>query len=95
MCVPVPRHLCNRCPCMHCCARVRAQGDLILRCQLVFPPTLSQEQKLLLRAALLLPARPSAAQGRALRAFEGAFRDASTGWSSGVAASASSDGAQQ
>ncbi|KAF8073188.1 DNAJB13 [Scenedesmus sp. PABB004] len=61
-----------------------ARGDLVLEFELRFPATLSQQQKALLRAALLLPARVSAAQAKALRAFEAAFTHPATGWSAGV-----------
>lgn len=61
-----------------------AQGDLLLELSLVFPPSLSQQQKMLLKAALYLPHKPDTVQSKALRVFEAAFRDAAHGWSTGV-----------
>ncbi|KAI8474951.1 MAG: radial spoke protein 16 [Monoraphidium minutum] len=41
-----------------------AKGDLVLEFDLLFPSNLSQQQKMLLRGALLLPPKPDAAQAR-------------------------------
>jgi DnaJ family protein B protein 13 len=60
------------------------QGDLVIEFELLFPTCLSQQQKMLLRAGLFLPAKPSQAQAKALREFEAAFRDTAHGWSTGV-----------
>lgn len=60
------------------------QGDLHLEFDLLFPQRLSQQQKVLISAGMFLPAKPDAAASKALRDFEGVFRDAKHGWSSGV-----------
>eukprot|EP00879_Flechtneria_rotunda_P027026 GHRR01028885.1.p1 GENE.GHRR01028885.1~~GHRR01028885.1.p1 ORF type:complete len:187 (+),score=70.72 GHRR01028885.1:939-1499(+) len=60
------------------------KGDLTLEFALVFPTHLTQQQKMLIKAALFLPAKPDQAQSKALRAFEAAFRDTAHGWSTGV-----------
>lgn len=67
------------------------QGDLILEFDLLFPTCLSQQQKMLLRAGLFLPAKPSKEQAKALREFEAAFRDTTHGWSTGVVKEGSRD----
>lgn len=60
------------------------QGDLHLEFELQFPSRLSQQQKMLLRAGLFLPAKPDTAASKALRALEAAFQDAQHGWASGL-----------
>ena len=51
--------------------------------ELQFPASLTPAQKGLIKAALLLPARLSEQQARAVHAFEAAFNDAAHGWSTG------------
>jgi hypothetical protein len=61
-----------------------SQGDLHLQFELSFPARLSQAQKMLLAAALFLPAKPGSTAAKALRDLEAAFKDSKHGWSSGL-----------
>jgi len=47
-----------------------------------WPEQLSNSQRMLLRAALFLPAAPSQEQAAAVAAFDAAFRDGRHGWAS-------------
>jgi hypothetical protein len=51
---------------------------------LLFPSHLSQQQKLLLKAGLLLPERLGEEQSKALRGFEAAFKHPQHGWCTGL-----------
>lgn len=56
------------------------RGNLILEVELLFPHTLNETQKMLIRSAFFLPAHPSKEQVKALRSFEAAFKEPLTGW---------------
>ncbi|KAJ9528325.1 hypothetical protein QJQ45_014309 [Haematococcus lacustris] len=56
------------------------KGNLILDVELLFPTSINETQKMLIRSAFFLPAQPTAEQNKALRAFEAAFRDPLKGW---------------
>lgn len=56
------------------------RGNLILEVDLLFPHTLSETQKMLIRSAFFLPPHPSKEQTKALRAYESAFKEPLTGW---------------
>ena len=67
-----------------CCLVYASQANLVLEFDLVFPTCLTQQQKMLLKASLYLPAKPDEVQAKALRSFEAAFKDTVHGWSTGV-----------
>lgn len=60
------------------------KGDLIIQAELLFPASLTEPQKHLLRAAFFLPAKLNDAQKKALWQFEAAFKDDIKGWSAGI-----------
>lgn len=58
-------------------------GQLVIRFVIVFPKSLTDTQKTLLRAAFFLPETRTAEQAGAVKAFSRAFEDAKSGWSHG------------
>ncbi|KAK9840592.1 hypothetical protein WJX81_003278 [Elliptochloris bilobata] len=58
------------------------KGDLLVRIDVHFPEQLSERQRGLVRAALFLPAEPSAEQAAVVAAFLAAFQDRRVGWAS-------------
>ena len=56
------------------------QGDLRITFDVVFPATLSEHQRTMMKAAFFLPPKLDTKQAKALRSFENAFRDESHGW---------------
>jgi DnaJ-class molecular chaperone len=63
-------------------AKLHVQGDLVVHIEVCWPEQLSDSQRMLLRAALFLPAVPSREQAAAVAAFDAAFRDGCHGWAS-------------
>jgi DnaJ homolog subfamily B member 13 len=61
------------------------QGNLTLEIELLFPTSICEKQRMLLRSAFFLPASLTAAQAKAIKAFEGAFKDQLHGWATGFA----------
>ena len=61
-----------------CCA----QGDLLVHIDVRFPGQLSEQQRVLVRAALFLPTELTAEQAAVVKAFSAAFRDSRLGWAS-------------
>ena len=59
------------------------QGNLIVEAELLFPSSLSEIQKMLLKAAFFLPAKLTATQIQAIKTFETAFKHPSNGWETG------------
>mmetsp|Transcript_27589 Transcript_27589/g.70282 ORF Transcript_27589/g.70282 Transcript_27589/m.70282 type:complete len:361 (-) Transcript_27589:356-1438(-) len=60
------------------------KGNLILEVDLLFPASLTETQKMLIKSAFFLPPNPSKEQAKALREYEGAFRDPLKGWSTAL-----------
>ena len=56
------------------------KGNLLLDVQLLFPQSLTETQKMLIRSAFFLPPAPTKEQIKALRSFESAFKDPLNGW---------------
>ena len=59
-----------------------ARGDLVLEVDVLFPKELSEAQKMLMSAALFLPA--SKERCDAVKAFQRAYEDPQSGWRTGV-----------
>lgn len=59
------------------------RGDLIVKTKLLFPDTIDDSQKMLLKAAFFLPGKLSKEQAAAVHKFEVAFKDAVDGWATG------------
>lgn len=60
-----------------------SKGSLVLEVDLLFPDTVTETQKMLLKAAFFLPHRPSLVQQKAIKGFEDAFKNELLGWRSG------------
>lgn len=60
------------------------KGNLILEVDLLFPTTLTETQKMLIKSAFFLPTHPTKEQAKALREYESAFRDPLKGWSTAL-----------
>ncbi len=56
------------------------QGDLHITFEVVYPVSLTEHQRTMLKAAFFLPQKLDAKQTKALRSFETAFRDETHGW---------------
>lgn len=61
------------------------KGDLLVQVKVLYPYALTDAQKMLLKAAFFLPQKPTVQQAKAVKAFELAFHDSLTGWSTGFA----------
>eukprot|EP00238_Polyblepharides_amylifera_P006964 CAMPEP_0196573820 /NCGR_PEP_ID=MMETSP1081-20130531/3655_1 /TAXON_ID=36882 /ORGANISM="Pyramimonas amylifera, Strain CCMP720" /LENGTH=339 /DNA_ID=CAMNT_0041891657 /DNA_START=311 /DNA_END=1330 /DNA_ORIENTATION=- len=59
------------------------KGDLIVVFDLLFPSTLSEDQKMILNAAIYLPHTLSKEQYSAVKAFRKSFTDTLKGWATG------------
>mmetsp|Transcript_13241 Transcript_13241/g.45805 ORF Transcript_13241/g.45805 Transcript_13241/m.45805 type:complete len:343 (-) Transcript_13241:80-1108(-) len=59
------------------------KGDLIILFELIYPHTLTEAQKEVIKAAFFLPAKPSKEAADAVAAFTKAFADPQKGWASG------------
>lgn len=59
------------------------KGDLIVETELLFPATINDNQKMLLKAAFFLPHKLSKPQSDAVHGFEVAFKNAEHGWATG------------
>lgn len=70
------------------------KGDLILEVELLFPTHITETQKMLIKSAFFLPTAPSKEQTKALRAFEGAFKDPLTGWATNLPKEGGEQGAK-
>lgn len=60
------------------------KGNLILEVDLLFPTSITEAQKMLIRSAFFLPPVPTKEQAKALREFETAFKDPLKGWATGL-----------
>lgn len=69
------------------------KGNLILEVDLLFPVSITETQKMLIKSAFFLPAVPTKEQNKALRAYEAAFKDPLTGWSTALPKDASKEAA--
>ena len=69
------------------------RGNLILELDLLFPPSVSETQKMLIRSAFFLPLTLNDKQAKAVRAYEAAFRDTLQGWASGIPVAPTTQGA--
>jgi len=56
------------------------QGDLDITFEVVYPVSLTEHQRTMLKATFFLPPKLDAKQTKALRSFETAFRDETHGW---------------
>ena len=61
------------------------QGNLTLEIELLFPTSICEKQRILLRSAFFLPSQLTPEQAKAIKAFEGAFKDQAHGWATGFA----------
>ena len=62
------------------------RGDLVIELGILFPDTVNDTQKMLIRSAFFLPPKPSKEQSAAVHAYEVKFKDATSGWSTNVPA---------
>ena len=56
------------------------QGDLHITFEVVYPVSLTEHQRTMLKAAFFLPPKLDAKQTKALRSFETAFTHETHGW---------------
>jgi DnaJ family protein B protein 13 len=56
---------------------------MILDIELLFPTSIAETQRMLLKSAFFLPTSLTADQAKAIKAYETAFKDQLKGWATG------------